>query len=65
MLLPAENQITDQMELTDLQSMVDEMHWRKNIFCYRSVSQTVVRGRGAFGGECAEFLHNTPFFMVC
>ena len=55
----AEQQITDQMELTDLQSMVDA--WRKNIFCYRSVSQTVVRGRGAFGGECAGIFAQSPF----
>ena len=60
----AEQQITDQMELTDLQSMVDEMLGEKIIFCYRSVSQTVVRGRGAFGGECAGIFGTVSFFMV-
>ena len=51
----AENQITDQMELTDLQSMVDEMLGEKTF------SQTVVRGRGAFGGECAGIFAQSPF----
>ena len=60
----AEQQITDQMELTDLQSMVDEMLGEKNIFCYRSVSQTVVRGRGAFGGECAGIFAQSPFYGI-
>ena len=57
----AEQQITDQMELTDLQSMVDEMLGEKTFSVCRSVSQTVVRGRGAFGGECAGIFAQSPF----
>ena len=59
----AEQQITDQMELTDLQSMVDEMLGEKNHFSVaEAFSQTVVRGRGAFGGECAGIFCTVSFF---
>ena len=60
----AEQQITDQMELTNLQSMVDEMLGEKTFSVYRSVSQTVVRGRGAFGGECAGIFAQSPFYGI-
>ena len=57
----AEQQITDQMELTNLQSMVDEMLGEKTFSVTEAFSQTAVRGRGAFGGECAGIFAQSPF----
>lgn len=57
----AEQQITDQMELTDLQSMVDEMLGEKTFSVTEAFHRLLSGGRGAFGGECAGIFAQSPF----
>ena len=60
----AENQITDQMELTDLQSMVDEMLGEKT-FSVTEAFHRLLSGEEVLSEESVrEFLHSLLFYGI-
>ena len=60
----AEQQITDQMELTDLQFMVDEMLGEKT-FSVTEAFHRLLSGEEVLSEESVrEFFAQSPFFMV-
>lgn len=64
MLLRRNNQITDQMELTDLQSMVDEMLGEKT-FSVTEAFHRLLSGEEVLSEESVrEFLHSLLFYGI-